>query len=169
MFLIIIVLLAAISEASAATNIETYSSATANTGGNSGSEPIQTGNASASSKVENIVESDKGSSSVKTEVKAEANGKKIEKKVEKTVESNETLEVVEEVKINSESVEDESEEVSVYPELLPSLSVNENWLGEDEVQDRGVESNASQSSFIGSVISGIKDIFNKIFSIFYTS
>jgi len=142
-------------EASASTtNVETYSSATANTGGNGGSGSIQTGNASASSTVENKINSENGNSSVKTEVKAEANGEKMEKKVEKEVNSGQPSAVSENTNANAEStIDNDNEALGLDPRVKPE-------------DDNTTENYNLQTGFIDSIVTSVKNFIKSIFSIF---
>jgi len=154
MIKIILVFLLVANTTSAFTEIEIKNSATANTGGNSGEGSIQTGNASAKSTVENKINSENAASTVKAYVKAEANGEKVEKKIEKNVtDLNEDVNLS--VEANSESANNNASQ--------PPLNQAQDEL---PTQDPIAEKNNSQIEIISSVITGLKDFFNKILSIF---
>lgn len=181
LFITIVLQLISINTASAATSVETYSSATANSGGNSGTGSIQTGSASASSTVENKINSENGTSTVKTEVKAEANGKKEEKKVEKTVGSDQATVTREEVNVNAESMGNNDRVDPSTPQGIaqddniiqnenievpkPASLADQQIIDETDVQNQKGENN-NQQGFVNKVVGSVKNFFNKLISIF---
>lgn len=146
------------STASAFTEIEIKSSATSNSGGNSGEGSIQTGNASAKSTVENKINTDGNAGTVKIEAKAEANGEKVEKKVDGSqwaVDGGNT-------NANAQSTE-EDESLNLD---LPVKPENDKTNYEGEIQNQNQANDSPQRSFFSLIATSVKNIFNRLASLF---
>ncbi len=134
--------------ASAKTVIENNVSSSANTGGNSGSENITTGDAKAGSKVETKVSGD-GEAKIDAKVEAEANGKKAE------------AEVHEENPEGDINIRKEVSEDGAKASVDVSIGANSAEMEDDADEEEEADKNENKG-FIASIAERVSNTFRNI-------